>query len=225
MSGPLTGVVTGKEGEEVWTDQHGRCKVRFHWQGASDETSSCWVRVAQPWTGNGYGALFLPRIGQEVVIGFVGGDPDRPLVTGMVYNSGNPPPWALPEHAACSGLLTRSFPDGQAGNELRFDDTKDAELVYLHAQKTFSCDVEDARTVTIIGEGGDALTLEKSSRITTLKEGNDALTLEKGNRSVELKEGDDAFTIEKGSRSATLKEGDDALSPVSYTHLTLPTIA
>ena len=212
MSGPLTGVVTGKEGEEVWTDQHGRCKVRFHWQGASDETSSCWVRVAQPWTGNGYGALFLPRIGQEVVIGFVGGDPDRPLVTGMVYNSGNPPPWALPEHAACSGLLTRSFPDGQAGNELRFDDTKDAELVYLHAQKTFSCDVEDARTVTIIGEGGDALTLEKSSRITTLKEGNDALTLEKGNRSVELKEGDDAFTIEKGSRSATLKEGDDALS-------------
>ena len=95
------------------------------------------MRVAQPWTGNGYGALFLPRIGQEVVIGFVGGDPDRPLVTGMVYNSGNPPPWALPEHAACSGLLTRSFPDGQAGNELRFDDTKDAELVYLHAQKTF----------------------------------------------------------------------------------------
>ena len=131
MSGPLTGVVTGKEGEEVWTDQHGRCKVRFHWQGASDETSSCWVRVAQPWTGNGYGALFLPRIGQEVVIGFVGGDPDRPLVTGMVYNSGNPPPWALPEHAACSGLLTRSFPDGQAGNELRFDDTKDAELVCI----------------------------------------------------------------------------------------------
>ena len=109
MSGPLTGVVTGKEGEEVWTDQHGRCKVRFHWQGASDETSSCWVRVAQPWTGNGYGALFLPRIGQEVVIGFVGGDPDRPLVTGMVYNSGNPPPWALPEHAACSGLLTLSL--------------------------------------------------------------------------------------------------------------------
>lgn len=93
---PAYGCGHGKEGEEVWTDQHGRCKVRFHWQGASDETSSCWVRVAQPWTGNGYGALFLPRIGQEVVISFVGGDPDRPLVTGMVYNSGNPPPWALP---------------------------------------------------------------------------------------------------------------------------------
>lgn len=212
MGGPLTGVVTGKEGEEVWTDQHGRCKVRFHWQGAADETSSCWVRVAQPWAGNGYGALFLPRVGQEVVIGFVGGDPDRPLVTGMAYNSSNPPPWTLPEHAACSGLLTRSFPDGQTGNELRFDDRKDAELVYLHAQKTLSCDVEDARTVTIIGEGGDALTLEKSSRVTVLKEGNDTLTLEKGNRSVELKEGDDVFAIGKGNRSATLKEGDDALA-------------
>lgn len=212
LGGPLTGVVTGKENEPVWTDQHGRCKIRFQWQGVSDDTSSCWVRVAQPWTGNGYGAQFLPRVGQEVVVSFLGGDPDRPLVTGMVYNSGNPPPWSLPENATCSGLLTRSLPDGEAGNELRFDDKKDEELVYLHAQKTLACEVENARTVTILGEGGDSLTLEKSSRITTIKEGDDTLRLEKGNRSISLKEGDDSFAIEKGGRSATLTEGDDALT-------------
>ena len=210
--GPLTGVVTGKKDEQVWTDQHGRCKIRFQWQGVSDESSSCWVRVAQPWAGNGYGAQFLPRVGQEVVISFIGGDPDRPLVTGMVHNSGNPPPWSLPENATCSGLLTRSLPDGNAGNELRFDDKKDEEQVYLHAQKALTCEVEDARTVTIIGEGGDALTLEKSSRVTTLREGSDTLSLEKGNRSVSLKEGDDALAIEKGNRNATLKEGSDTLT-------------
>lgn len=200
LSGPLTGVVTGKDNEQIWTDQHGRCKIRFHWQGASDDTSSCWVRVAQPWTGNGFGAQFLPRVGQEVVISFVGGDPDRPMVTGMLYNSGNPPPWSLPENATCSGLLTRSLPDGQAGNELRFDDKKDAELIYLHAQKNLTYHVEDARTVTIIGEGGDALTLEKSSRITTLKQGNDTLKLHKGNRSVELQNGNEHVNV-KGNRT------------------------
>lgn len=148
-----------------------------------------------------------------MAIGFIGGDPDRPFVTDMVYNSGNPPSWVLPEHAACPGLLTRSFPDGQIGNKLRFDSMKDTRLVYLHAQKMFSYDVEDAHMVTIIGEDDGALTLEKNSRITTLKEDNDALMLEKGDRSIELKEGDGASTIEKGSRSTTLKEGGDALSP------------
>ncbi|MEG2005789.1 MAG: type VI secretion system tip protein VgrG, partial [Bilophila sp.] len=100
----------------------------------------------------------------------------------------------LPEHASCSGLLTRSFPDGENGNELRFDDKKDEELVYLHAQKKMTCDIEHARTVTILGEGGDALTLEKSSRITTFKEGNDSLNLEKGNRKATIN-GDDTLKV------------------------------
>ncbi|MCD8349686.1 MAG: type VI secretion system tip protein VgrG, partial [Planctomycetaceae bacterium] len=108
IPGPLTGIVCGKSGEEIWTDEHGRVKVRPHWDRVTeaDETASCWMRVAQPWAGAGFGAFFLPRIGDEVLISFIAGNPDRPLVTGSLYNATNTPPWKLPDNNHTCGVLT-----------------------------------------------------------------------------------------------------------------------
>lgn len=135
MPGPQTAMVVGKRGEEIWTDRYGRIKVQFHWDrdGASDETSSCWVRVQQGWAGKGWGMLFVPRVGMEVVVSFLDGDPDRPLVTGCVHNSDALPPYALPAAQTRSGIKSSSVTGGGAFNELRFDDRKGAEQFYLHA--------------------------------------------------------------------------------------------
>ncbi|MFK7699315.1 type VI secretion system Vgr family protein [Pseudomonas caspiana] len=137
ITGPQTAIVVGKEGEEVWTDQYGRIKVQFHWdrEGQGNETSSCWVRVAQIWAGKRWGTLFLPRIGQEVVVSFLEGDPDQPLVTGSVYNAECMPPYTLPEHALRSTMKSQSTAPGGGSNELRFDDKQGAEQVFLHAEK------------------------------------------------------------------------------------------
>lgn len=132
-----TAVVVGPEGEEVYTDEHGRVKVQFPWdlEGQHNEHSSCWVRVAQAWSGQGWGTQHIPRVGMEVVVTFLGGDVDRPLVTGCVPNAINAPPFALPAHRTKSGIKTRSTPGGQGHNELSFEDKKGEERVYLHAQR------------------------------------------------------------------------------------------
>lgn len=141
VQGPQTAVVVGPSGDEIHTEAHGRIKVQFRWDrvGANNETSSCWIRVAMPWASKGYGMMALPRMGDEVVVSFLEGDPDRPLVTGSVYNADNKPPWALPAQATVSGIKTRSSKQGTAdtANELRFDDKKDSEYVWLQAQKDF----------------------------------------------------------------------------------------
>lgn len=110
VQGPQTAIIVGPAGREIWTDQHGRIKVRFHWDcyGNPDEHSSRWVRVAQPWDGKGWGAIAIPRIGQEVVVDFLEGDPDRPLITGGVYNGDNRPPYPLPDNATVTGLKSWS---------------------------------------------------------------------------------------------------------------------
>ncbi|MBL8896539.1 MAG: type VI secretion system tip protein VgrG [Planctomycetes bacterium] len=138
VRGPQTAMVVGPSGAEVHTDEHGRIKVQFHWdrEGQRDDASSCWIRVMQPSAGKGAGVLFLPRVGQEVVVEFLDGDPDRPLVTGAVYNANTTPAFALPGSKTISGWRSRSHGGAtNAVNELSFDDTKDAELIYLHAQK------------------------------------------------------------------------------------------
>jgi len=154
-TGPQTAVVVGPAGEEIWTDEYGRIKVQFHWDrlGAMDEHSSCWVRVATSWAGSGFGAVSIPRIGHEVVIDFLNGDPDYPIVTGSVYNAANMPPWALPGNATQSGIKTRSSKGGAAGdgmkngggdaNAIRFEDKKGAEQLWLHAQKDQLIEVEN----------------------------------------------------------------------------------
>ncbi|MBY4767619.1 type VI secretion system Vgr family protein [Burkholderia ambifaria] len=144
--GPQTAVVVGPEGEEIYTDSLGRVKVQFHWdrRGKRDQGSSCWVRVGQPWAASGFGMIQIPRIGNEVVVIFLDGNPDRPLIISSVYNSANMPPWGLPANATQSGILTRSTKTGNVNtaNAIRFEDKKGAEEVWLHAEKDQRIEVE-----------------------------------------------------------------------------------
>lgn len=151
VRGPQTALVTGPAGEEIYTDEHGRIKIQFHWdrQGQYDDKSSCWVRVAQVWAGNGYGTLFIPRIGMEVVVDFLEGDPDQPLVTGCVYNGVNRPPQPLPQFATRSGIKTLSSKGGGGTNELGFEDKKGSEEVFLQAEKDFNVNVKNDHVQTI----------------------------------------------------------------------------
>jgi type VI secretion system secreted protein VgrG len=145
VQGAQTAIVVGPAGEEIHTDEHGRIKVQFHWdrEGKHDDHSSCWIRVSQAWAGPGWGALYLPRIGQEVVVGFLEGDPDQPIVTGAVYNGANPPPVALPGEKTRSTLRSASSPGSNGSNELRFEDAAGKEEIYLHAQKDLDIVVEN----------------------------------------------------------------------------------
>ena len=139
VGGPHTAVVVGPSGEEIYTDKYGRVKVQFHWDrlGQKNENSSCWIRVSSPWAGQNWGAIQIPRIGQEVVVDFLEGDPDRPLVTGRVYNAVQMPPWPLPANATVSTIKSRSSKSGAADNfnELRFEDKKGEEYVWFQAEK------------------------------------------------------------------------------------------
>lgn len=156
VAGLHTAVVVGPSGEEIHTDQHGRVKVQFHWDrlGQKDDKSSCWVRVSSPWAGQGWGAISLPRIGQEVVVDFLAGDPDRPLITGRVYNGEQTPPYALPGNATVSTLRSRSSKGGGAANfnELRFEDKKGSEYVWLQAEKDFHQLVKNDATLEVRGK-------------------------------------------------------------------------
>lgn len=144
--GPQTAVVVGPKGEEIYTDNLGRVKVQFPWDrlGESNQSSSCWVRVGQPWAGGGFGMVNIPRIGDEVVVIFLDGDPDRPLIISRVYNAANMPPWDLPANASQSGILSRSTKGGNVNtaNAIRFEDKKGAEEVWLHAEKDQRIEVE-----------------------------------------------------------------------------------
>ncbi len=137
VQGPQTAVVVGPKGEEIYTDKYGRVKVQFYWdrRGNNDEKSSCWIRVSHPWGGKNWGAISIPRIGQEVVVDFLEGDPDRPIITGRVYNADQMPPYDLPANQTQSGIKSRSSKGGGGYNELRMEDKKDAEMFSVHAQK------------------------------------------------------------------------------------------
>jgi len=147
IQGVQTAVVVGNSGEELHVDKYGRVKVQFPWdrEGKRDENSSCWVRVSQALAGKNWGWHFWPRIGQEVLIGFEEGDPDRPLLTGCLYNGEQMPPYELPANATQSGLKTRSSKDGSSKNfnEIKFEDKKGDELILIHAEKDRSDSVEN----------------------------------------------------------------------------------
>jgi type VI secretion system secreted protein VgrG len=178
VHGPQTAVVVGPAGEEIYTDKYGRIKVQFHWdrQGKKDENSSCFVRVAQSWAGRNFGSIFLPRIGQEVVVAFEEGNPDRPLVVGSVYNAEQPVPFALPDNKTQSGLRTRSSLGGGAANcnELVFEDRKGSELVKLHAEKDLSTGVEHDATHWV---GHDETTTIDNDRTETVQ-ANETITID-----------------------------------------------
>ena len=140
VQGTQTAVVTGPKGEEIYCDEYGRIKVRFHWDrsGSADDKSSCWVRVSQKWAGPSWGGVFIPRIGQEVIVDFLEGDPDRPIVTGCMYNARNMPPYPLPSKQTVSTVKSDSSIGGGGFNEFRFEDEKGSEEVFLHAQKNWT---------------------------------------------------------------------------------------
>ena len=166
IAGHQTAKVVGKQGQELWTDEFGRVKVQFPWdrEGKSDENSSCWIRVAQVWAGNGFGSIHIPRIGEEVLISFLEGDPDRPIITGRVYNGARKAPFPLPIKAMVSGTKSESTLGGSGYNELSMDDTKDQELFILHAQRDLEERIERNHTATI---GGDVeLSITGSSQET-----------------------------------------------------------
>src|SRR5215470_16443909 len=150
VSGPQTALVVGPGGEEIWTDKYGRVKVQFHWDryGKKDENSSCWIRVATQWAGATWGMVSIPRTGQEVVVDFLEGDPDQPIITGRVYNADQMPPYALPASKTQTGIKTRSSTGAGTANfnEIRFEDKKGSEQLFLHAEKNQDIEVEKDET-------------------------------------------------------------------------------
>jgi type VI secretion system secreted protein VgrG len=137
IEGTQTAIVVGPEGEEIYTDEHGRVKVSFHWDraGEANEKSSCWIRISNAWAGAGWGAMYIPRIGQEVIVDFLEGDPDRPIITGRVYHGTNRPPYPLPEEKTKSTLKSNSSKGGDGFNEIRLEDKKGEEQIFVHAEK------------------------------------------------------------------------------------------
>ncbi|NND91835.1 MAG: type VI secretion system tip protein VgrG, partial [Granulosicoccus sp.] len=172
IRGPQTAIVVGPGGEEIWTDKHGRVKLQFHWDryGQSDENSSCWVRVSQAWAGEKWGSIHIPRIGQEVIVEYIDGDPDRPIVTGRVYNGDRPVPYDLPANATQSGIKSRSSMGGKPANfnEIRMEDKKGSEELYIHAEKDQNNIVENDETTNV---GHDRT--EDIGHDETIKIGND----------------------------------------------------
>jgi type VI secretion system secreted protein VgrG len=200
VAGSQTAIVVGPANEEIWTDKEGRVKVQFFWDrvGAKDEKSSGWIRVAQSAAGKGYGTLFMPRVGQEVVISYIDADPDRPLITGSVYNGENTTPVTLPANQTQSVIKSRSSPKGTAGNEIRMEDKKDAEELYLHAQKDMKVEIENALT-------------------TTLTKGAEIHTLTEGDRTIELKKGKEIHKV-KGTRALTVTGDETHDNEGKFTH-------
>lgn len=146
VQGPQTALVVGKAGEEIWVDKYGRIKVQFYWdqQGNQDENSSCWIRVSQPWAGKGWGAMWIPRMGQEVIVSFEEGDPDRPIITGRVYNADQTVPYTLPDHQTVSTFQSRSSKGGDSANfnEIRFEDKEGSEQLFINAERDMDQRVE-----------------------------------------------------------------------------------
>lgn len=151
VEGVQTAIVTGPQGEEIYTDQHGRVKVQFHWDrfGLNDDRSSCWIRVSQLWAGSGWGAMFIPRIGQEVIVDFIEGDPDRPIITGRVYHGSNVPPYDLPDEKTKSTIKSESTTGGGGFNEIRFEDKKGGEEIYIHGQKDCRIVIGNCKSQTV----------------------------------------------------------------------------
>jgi type VI secretion system secreted protein VgrG len=215
ISGTQTAKVVGKSGEEIWTDKYGRIKVQFHWdqKGKNDETSSCWVRVDYGWAGKNWGGIFLPRIGQEVVVSYLEGNPDCPLVTGAVYNAEQTVPYTLPDEQTKSTVKTNTSKGGNGFNEIRFEDKKDSEELYFHAQKDQNIVVEHDRTKKVLNNETNTI---KKDRSTTIEEGNDTYVVAKGNRTFQVNTGNETYEV-KGTREVTVTGDETHTDKANFT--------
>ncbi|MGX9252807.1 type VI secretion system Vgr family protein [Pantoea ananatis] len=218
--GPQTAKVVGPKGESIWTDKYGRVKVKFHWDrlAKGDDTSSCWVRVSSAWAGQGFGGVQVPRVNDEVVVDFINGDPDRPLIIGRVYNEASMPPWALPAAATQMGFLSRSK-DGTAdtANALRFEDKAGEEQVWLQAQRNLDTNVKNDESHNVVNNQSVTVGADHETRVQgnhTVGVKGDSKTLTSGNRSESalgsyIIAAGDKIRIECGETAIELtKEGD-----------------
>ncbi len=213
VQGPQTAIVVGKAGEEIWTDQYGRVKVQFHWDryGKNDENSSCWVRVSHPWAGKGWGAVAIPRIGQEVIVDFLEGDPDQPLITGRVYNGDQMPPWELPGNMTQSGILSRSTKGGAVANAnaIRMEDKKGYEQLWIHAEKNQDIEVENDETHWVGHDRTKTIDHDETSHIkhdrTETVDNNETITIH-GHRT-ETVDKNETITIHQ-SRTETVDKNE-----------------
>jgi type VI secretion system secreted protein VgrG len=205
--GSQTALVVGKSGEEIWTDQYGRIKVKFYWDqsSASDETSSCWIRVAQGWAGKAWGSIFVPRIGQEVVVSFLEGNPDRPLVTGCVFNAQQTVPYTLPDEQTKSTVKTNSSKGGSGFNELRFEDKAGSEEIFIQAQKDMNVTVLNNLTTTVT-----------NARSTTVSQKDDSLVVDQGNRSIKVNTGNETHSVQ-GKRDLTITGNETHTNSADFT--------
>jgi len=167
VEGVQTAIVVGPSGEEIYTDEHGRVKVQFHWdrEGMRDENSSCWIRVSQVCAGAGWGAIDVPRIGHEVIVDFIEGDPDRPIITGRVYHGNNRPPFALPGAGMVSGMKSNSTPGGGGYNEFTLDDTKGKEKIVVHGQYDMASTIEHDQTLQVNNNRTDTIMVDDSETV------------------------------------------------------------
>jgi len=222
IHGTQSAVVVGPKGDEIYTDPLGRIKLQFHWDrhGKQDEKSSCFVRVGQIWAGKGWGAHYIPRIGQEVIVAFMEGDPDRPIVIGSVYNGNAPWPYGLPDNKTRSGIKSHTSRGGTGSNELRFEDKTGSEEVYLRAEKDHTIAVGNDENHSV---GHDRSKSVKNNETTTIGKdrtesvsGNESVTIEKdrtetvkGNETIDISK-DLAQTI-GGARTLSIAK-DDAIT-------------
>ncbi|HUB80519.1 MAG TPA: type VI secretion system tip protein TssI/VgrG [Bryobacteraceae bacterium] len=214
-------LVVGKSGEEIWVDKYGRVKVQFYWDrvGKKNEDSSCWVRVSQVWAGKNWGWMTIPRVGQEVLVDFLEGDPDRPIIVGRVYNADQMPPWTLPDNQTQSGILTRSSKGGGTDNfnRIQFEDKTDNEFIDIWAQKDMKTTVEhddtqhvmNDRTINVDGKHTETIVKDTSITIT---QGNHSTTVQTGNQSIEVDQGNQTTTIKMGDQSTTLNMGNQSIT-------------
>jgi len=201
VHGTHTATVVGPKGEEIYVDNHGRVKVHFHWdrEGKSDETGSCWIRVSQGWAGSGYGGMFFPRVGQEVLVGFLEGDPDRPYITGRVYNAVQSKGYDPPAKKTVSSIKTASSPGGKGFNELRFEDKAGSEELFIHAQKDMNVVVGNDRT-TVVGHDRKEQVKNNQTISVTCKATHTAdEILIQGNSKVTLKVGSSTIIMDPSS--------------------------
>lgn len=214
VRGVQSAVVVGPAGDEIFCDKYGRVKVQFHWDrhGSDDINSSCWVRVATFWAGKQWGAIHIPRIGQEVLIDFVEGDVNHPIIVGSLYNSENMPPYTLPDNKSISGLLSHSTPQGDTGefkqNQLVFEDKKGSELVTFWAQKDLKTHVNNDELREVLH---DRTTTIKNNETQTVKEGNESITVEQGNQTIDIKMGNQDTKLGQGNQSTTIDMGNQSL--------------
>jgi type VI secretion system secreted protein VgrG len=226
IPGTQAAVVTGKSGEEIWTDEYGRVKVQFFWDqtGKHDENSSCWIRVSQPWAGKQWGGMFLPRVGQEVIVSFLDGNPDRPVIVGTLYNASQTVPYTLPDDQTKSTIKSNSSKGGSGFNEFRFEDKAGSEELFIQAQKDMTVTVlnnqttsitkdealtvQGKRTITVTGKEAHTNQADYSSDVT----GNFTLTVS-GNLSIEAS---GSVSIKSGT-SFTNKSGTDMTNDAGTT--------